>query len=152
MRDKALNTSAKDGSPLAKNPFLDLRVRQAIDMAIDRKALAEIAMEGLGVPVNQLVTPSIFGFNKALPPRTYDVAAAKKLMAEAGYPNGFRTQFSFTADRLPGDRQVGTWHCPDAGGHRHRGAGQCPARRGVLPGAHARRILVLHVRLGHADR
>jgi peptide/nickel transport system substrate-binding protein len=108
MREKALNTTAKDGSALDKNPFLDLRVRQAIDMAIDRKTLAEIAMEGLGVPVNQLVTPSIFGFNKALPPRPYNVAAAKKLMTEAGYPNGFRTQFSFTADRLPGDRQVGT--------------------------------------------
>lgn len=108
MRDKVLNVSAKDGSPLDKNPFLDLRVRQAIDMAIDRKALAEIAMEGLGQPVNQLVTPSIFGFNKSLPPRRYDVATAKKLLADAGYPNGFKLQFTFTQDRLPGDRQVGT--------------------------------------------
>ena len=108
MREKALNTTAKDGSALDKNPFLDLRVRQAIDLAIDRKTLAEIAMEGLGVPVNQMVTPSIFGFNKALPPRPYDVAAARKLLTEAGYPNGFKTQFSFTQDRLPGDRQVGT--------------------------------------------
>ncbi len=108
MRDKALNVSAKDGSPLAKNPFQDLRVRQAIDLAIDRDALADVAMEGLGKPVNQVVTPSIFGYNKALGPRKYDPAAAKKLLAEAGYPNGFRLQFSFTQDRLPGDRQVGT--------------------------------------------
>ncbi len=108
MREKALATTAKDGSALPNNPFLDIRVRQAIDLAIDRKTLAEIAMEGLGVPVNQMVTPSIFGFNKALPPRPYDVAAAKKLLTDAGYPNGFRTQFSFTQDRLPGDRQVGT--------------------------------------------
>jgi peptide/nickel transport system substrate-binding protein len=100
--------SAKDGSALAKNPYLDIRVREAIDLAIDRKALAEIAMEGLGKPVNQLVTPSIFGYSKALPERKYDVAAAKKLMAEAGYPNGFKLTFSFTQDRLPGDRQVGT--------------------------------------------
>jgi peptide/nickel transport system substrate-binding protein len=57
--------TAKDGSALPKNPLQDLRVRTAIDMAIDRKALAEIAMEGLGKPVNQLVTPSIFGYNKA---------------------------------------------------------------------------------------
>jgi peptide/nickel transport system substrate-binding protein len=55
-----------------------------------------------------MVTPSIFGFNKALPERKYDVAAAKKLMADAGLPNGFRIQFSFTQDRLPGDSQVGT--------------------------------------------
>lgn len=108
MRDKALNVSAKDGSALDKNPFLDLRVREAIDLAIDRKALAEVAMEGLGKPVNQMVTPSIFGFNKALGERKYDPAAARKLLAEAGYPNGFKLQFSFTQDRLPGDRQVGT--------------------------------------------
>jgi peptide/nickel transport system substrate-binding protein len=100
--------TAKDGSALPKNPYQDVRVRQAIDMAIDRKALAEIAMEGLGKPVNQLVTPSIFGHNKALPERKYDVAAAKKLMADAGYPNGFKIAFAFTQDRLPGDRQVGT--------------------------------------------
>ena len=108
MRDKAVGVTAKDGSDLGKNPFLDLKVRQAIDMAIDRKALAEIAMEGLGKEVNQLVTPSIFGFNKALPPRKYDPAAAKKLLAEAGYPNGFKFSFAFTKDRLPGDTQVGT--------------------------------------------
>jgi peptide/nickel transport system substrate-binding protein len=110
MREQppAGQVSAKDGSALPKNPYLDIRVREAIDLAIDRKALAEIAMEGLGKPVNQLVTPSIFGFNKALPERKYDVAAAKKLMAEAGYPNGFKLVFSFTQDRLPGDSQVGT--------------------------------------------
>jgi len=100
--------TAKDGSALPKNPFLDLRVRQAIDLAIDRKTLAEISMEGLGQAVNQVVTPSIFGYNKALPELRYDVAAARKLMSDAGYADGFRVQFSFTQDRLPGDRQVGT--------------------------------------------
>ena len=108
LREKALNVSAKDGSPLAKNPFLDLKVREAIDLAIDRKALAEVAMEGLGAPASQLVTPSIFGYNKALPAREFNPAKAKALLAEAGYPNGFKTQFSFTKDRLPGDTQVGT--------------------------------------------
>ena len=108
LRDKALNVTAKDGSALPKNPFLDLRVREAIDLAIDRKALAEVAMEGLGKPASQMVTPSIFGFNKTLGERKYDPAAARKLLADAGYPNGFKVQFSFTQDRLPGDRQVGT--------------------------------------------
>lgn len=100
--------TAKDGSALPKNPLLDVRVREAIDLAIDRKALAEIAMEGLGAPVSQMVTPSIFGFNKALGDRTYDQAVARKLLADAGYPSGFKIQFAFTQDRLPGDRQVGT--------------------------------------------
>jgi len=108
MREKANNVSAKDGSPLAKNPFLDLKVREAIDLAIDRKALAEVAMEGMGKPVNQMVTPSIFGYNKGIGERKYDPVAARKLLADAGYPNGFKLQFSFTQDRLPGDRQVGT--------------------------------------------
>ena len=108
LRDKALNVSAKDGSALDKNPFQDVRVREAIDLAIDRKALAEVAMEDLGKPVNQMVTPSIFGYNKSLAERKYDPAAARKLLADAGYPNGFRVQFSFTQDRLPGDQQVGT--------------------------------------------
>lgn len=100
--------TAKDGKPLDKNPLLDIRVREAIDLAIDRKALAEIAMEGLGKVASQMVTPSIFGFNKALGERKHDVAAAKKLMTDAGFANGFAIQFSFTQDRLPGDRQVGT--------------------------------------------
>ena len=107
MREKALNVTAKDGSALAANPFKDTRVREAMDLAIDRTTLAEVAMEGLGTPVNQLVTPSIFGYHKALPPRKYDPAAAKKLLADAGYPNGFKMQFSFTQDRLPGDKDVG---------------------------------------------
>ena len=108
LRDKLQNASNKDGSPLAKNPLLDLRVRQAIDLAIDRHALANVAMEGLGKASSQMVTPSIFGYNKSLPERKYDPAAAKKLLAEAGYPNGLKIQFSFTQDRLPGDKDVGT--------------------------------------------
>lgn len=108
MRDKAPGVTAKDGSPLDKNPFLDLKVRQAIDLAIDRKALAEIAMEGLGAATSQMVTPSIFGFNKNLGERKYDPAAAKKLLSESGFPNGFSVPFHFTQDRLPGDTQVGT--------------------------------------------
>lgn len=108
VRDKAPTITARDGAALDRNPLQDVRVREALDLAIDRKALAEVAMEGLGQPVNQLVTPSIFGFNKTLGERKYDVAAARKRLAEAGYPNGFKLQFAFTQDRLPGDRQVGT--------------------------------------------
>ena len=108
MREKAPQITAKDGSALPQNPLRDPRVREAIDLAIDRPALAEVAMEGMGKPVNQLVTPSIFGYNKSLPERKLDIARAKKLLADAGYPNGFKATFSFTNDRLPGDRQVGT--------------------------------------------
>jgi peptide/nickel transport system substrate-binding protein len=108
QKDKPTQVTAKDGSPLPSNPFKDARVREAIDLAIDRPALAEFAMEGLGAPANELVTPSIFGYSKAVPALKPDIAKAKKLMADAGYPNGFKVTFSFTNDRLPGDRQVGT--------------------------------------------
>ncbi|MFN3673416.1 MAG: ABC transporter substrate-binding protein [Bosea sp. (in: a-proteobacteria)] len=108
LRDKSPQVAGKDGMPLAKNPLQDPKVREAIDLAIDRPALVEIAMEGLGAPVNQLVTSNIAGFNKTLPVLKPDLAKAKKLMEEAGYPNGFKVTFSFTNDRLPGDRQVGT--------------------------------------------
>ena len=67
MRDKSPQVSAKDGSALPKNPLQDVRVREAIDIAINRPALAEIAMEGLGAAANQLGTPTIAGFNKELP-------------------------------------------------------------------------------------
>jgi peptide/nickel transport system substrate-binding protein len=108
MRDQAPQVWDKDGSALAKNPMQDAKVREAIDLAIDRKALAEIAMEGLGKPQNQLVTPSIFGYSKKVADQKYDSGRAKQLLAEAGYPSGFKVTLSFTSDRLPGDRQVGT--------------------------------------------
>ncbi len=108
MREKAPQISARDGSALAENPFRDARVREAVDLAIDREALATISMEGLGKPATQLVTPGIFGYNDALPLTRANVAKARALLAAAGYPNGFKVVFNFTNDRLPGDRAVGT--------------------------------------------
>ncbi|MDO1583518.1 ABC transporter substrate-binding protein [Rhizobium oryzicola] len=108
FRDKSPQISGKDGKPLDKNPFKDPKVREAFDLAIDREAITEVAMEGLGTPQSQLVTPNIFGYNKAIKVTKPDVAKAKKLLAEAGYPNGFKVVFSFTNDRLPGDKDVGT--------------------------------------------
>jgi len=108
MREQTKQVTAKDGSPLPANPFRDVRVREAFSLGIDRRALAEISMEGLGSPVNQLVTPNIFGYDTSLPELKPDVEKAKKLLADAGYPNGFKVIFNFTNDRLPGDAAVGT--------------------------------------------
>jgi peptide/nickel transport system substrate-binding protein len=107
MRDKPPQVSAKDGSPLPQNPLKDARVREAFDLAIDRTALAEIAMEGLGKPQSQLVTPNIFGYSEKLQVTKPNVNRAKELLAQAGFPNGFKVVFSFTNDRLPGDGAVG---------------------------------------------
>ncbi|MGF9694289.1 ABC transporter substrate-binding protein [Rhizobium sp. 0TCS1.26] len=108
FREKSPQVSAKDGSPLPKNPFLDPRVREAFDLAIDRETITEIAMEGMGAVQSQLVTPNIFGYNPDVKPTKSDPAKAKQLLAEAGYPNGFKVAFSFTNDRLPGDKDAGT--------------------------------------------
>ena len=107
MREKPPQISAKDGSPLPSNPFRDPRVREAFDLAIDRQALAEIAMEGLGKPQSQIVTPGIFGYNEKLQVTKANVGRAKELLAQAGFPNGFKVVFHFTNDRLPGDGAVG---------------------------------------------
>ncbi|WP_320198679.1 ABC transporter substrate-binding protein [Agrobacterium sp. rho-13.3] len=108
FREKSPQISAKDGSPLAKNPFTDPKVREAFDLAIDRETITEIAMEGMGTVQSQLVTPNIFGYNPDVKPTKSDVDKAKKLLAEAGYPDGFKVTFSFTNDRLPGDKDAGT--------------------------------------------
>ncbi|MDJ1465473.1 ABC transporter substrate-binding protein [Nitratireductor sp. GZWM139] len=108
FREDSPQITAKDGSRLDKNPFLDPRVREAIDLAIDRETITEIAMETMGTAPSQLVTPNIFGYNDALQVPEYNVAKAKELMAEAGYPDGFAVTFSFTNDRLPSDKDVGT--------------------------------------------
>ena len=107
FREKTPQVTAKDGSALPNNPFRDKRVREAFDLAINRTALAEIATEGLGKPASQLVTDNIYGYNKSLAVPKPDLARAKQLLAEAGYPNGFKVTLSYTNDRLPGDKEVG---------------------------------------------
>jgi len=108
FRERTPQVTAADGSALPANPFRDARVREAFDLAIDRPALAEIAMEGLGRAVSQMVTPTIFGASPRLQVVRPNLERARALLREAGYPNGFRVNFHFTNDRLPGDRQVGT--------------------------------------------
>ena len=108
QREKSPQVSAKDGSALPSNPLRDPRVREAMSLAIDRPALVEVALEGLGKPATQNVTPGIFGYDNKLPEMKPNLQRARQLLTEAGYPNGFRIVFSFTNDRLPGDRAVGT--------------------------------------------
>jgi peptide/nickel transport system substrate-binding protein len=81
--------TAADGKPLEANPLRDARVRRALALMIDRDAIVSRIMEGQAVPAGQLLPESFFGTSKRLPPIKYDPAAAKKLLAEAGYANGF---------------------------------------------------------------
>jgi peptide/nickel transport system substrate-binding protein len=95
-----------EGKPLAKNPFMDIRVRRAISKAINRKALVERAMENLAVPASNVISPQIFGHQNEIKPEAFDPEGAKKLLAEAGYPNGFAMTVSAPNDRYVNDDQV----------------------------------------------
>ena len=92
-----------DGREIPANPFRDPRVRQAMDLAIDRRALARVVFEGLAKPMSQLMPDSFFGASPNLPERRPDLARARALLAEAGYPRGFEIDFHSTSNRLPGD-------------------------------------------------
>jgi peptide/nickel transport system substrate-binding protein len=95
-----------DGKEIAANPLRDARVREAMDLAIDRKTLVRIVLEGLGRPANQLMPANFFGGSKNLPERPFDVNRAKQLLTDAGYPKGFEIDFFCTNNRLPGDSAV----------------------------------------------
>ena len=74
-----------------KKPFDDKRVRMALSMAIDKKAILEAVFLGAGQPAKNLIPPTMWSYNDAVQPVPLDVAAAKALLAEAGFPDGFET-------------------------------------------------------------
>lgn len=90
-----------------KNPLLDKRVREALSLSIDRHALVERIMGGVGQPAGQLLPSTMLGASKALAqaPKV-DVEKAKKLLTEAGYPNGFTMQLGSPNGRYINDSRV----------------------------------------------
>jgi len=101
-RDELLESNVK-----GKNPFKDKRVRQAFYEAIDEDAIAAKVMRGFAHPTALMVGPGINGYDPALDKRfPYDPDAAKKLLAEAGYPNGFEVGFDCPNDRYVNDEAI----------------------------------------------
>ena len=98
--------TAKDGKPLAKNPLLDPRVRHAISKAINRPVIAERVMEGQAIPSGQLVSEKLFGNVPGLKADVYDPEGAKKLLAEAGYPDGFNITIHGPSGRYVNDEKI----------------------------------------------
>jgi len=90
-----------------KNPFKDKRVRQAFYQAIDVNAIQKVVMRGASTPTGLMIAPGIKGFdpaqNKRLP---FDPEASKKLLAEAGYPNGFEVGMNCPNDRYVNDDEI----------------------------------------------
>jgi peptide/nickel transport system substrate-binding protein len=103
---KAPFVTARDGKPLDKNPFKDARVRRALSMAINRDAIADRIMEKKAVPAAQLLPESFYGTSKKLKPHKYDPEGAKKLLAEAGYPNGLAITIHGTNNRYINDDKI----------------------------------------------
>ena len=71
-----------------KKPFDNVKVRQAVSHAIDRQLIIDTVLSGAGTPADAIIAPAVFGYYKTGVPK-YDPALSKKLLAEAGYPNGF---------------------------------------------------------------
>ena len=74
-----------------KKPFDDRRVRQALNYAVNKDAIVKDVLKGTGTPSRGPVMPNTWGAEPALKAYPYDPAKAKKLLAEAGHPNGFST-------------------------------------------------------------
>src|SRR5262249_6660608 len=74
-----------------KKPLDDKRVRQALNYAVNKEAIVKDVLKGTGVVSRGPVLPGTWGADPNLPPYPYDPARARKLLAEAGYPNGFAT-------------------------------------------------------------
>ena len=101
-RDELLYSNVK-----GKNPFKDKRVRQAFYQAIDIDGIKRTVMRGASNPTALMVGPGINGFAADLNTRfPYNVDAAKKLMADAGYPNGFEVSMNCPNDRYVNDGQI----------------------------------------------
>jgi peptide/nickel transport system substrate-binding protein len=92
-----------EGNPLPSNPFKDARVRKAVSLAVAREGLAERVLEGAGAPAAQLVPSGFFGHDPSLAPEPQDLEAARRLLAEAGYPNGFGVTLHGPVNRYVGD-------------------------------------------------
>ena len=99
----------KSSNVKGKNPFADLKVRQAVELAIDRDAIKRSVMRGLSIPSGMMAPSFVNGYDKALAayPKA-DVAKAKALLAEAGYPNGFTVTLHSPNDRYVNDEAIST--------------------------------------------
>jgi peptide/nickel transport system substrate-binding protein len=102
QRDELLYSNVK-----GKNPFKDRRVREAVQLAIDVNAIKAQVMRGLSIPTGVMFAPQVNGYSKELDkPVKADPARAKKLLAEAGYPQGFEVTLDCPNNRYINDEAI----------------------------------------------
>ena len=97
--------NAKDGGAI-KNPFRTAKVRRAIAHAINREGLVGRVMEGHALPAAQLLPEGFGGLSQAAKVQSYDPEKAKRLLAEAGFPTGFKVTMHGPSGRYPSDTRV----------------------------------------------
>jgi peptide/nickel transport system substrate-binding protein len=103
FRDNSPFITGNDGAPLAKNPLRDLRVRRALALAINRDVIIEHLMKTDATPSTQLVPAGFLGYDASLTAPPQDQAKARALLAEAGYPKGFRMTVHCPSNRYIND-------------------------------------------------
>jgi hypothetical protein len=134
-RDQSPFVTDLAGKPLAKNPLKDPRVRRAISLMINRKVIVDRLLEGSGEPAGQMVPQGLGGYDASLVAPAQDLAAAKKLLTEAGYPQGFGLTLHSSSDRFAKDgdlaqvlgqmlsrgesRSTRSWRCPTTSMRQH---------------------------------
>jgi peptide/nickel transport system substrate-binding protein len=90
-----------------KNPLKDKRVRQALYQAIDIDSLMKVTMRGLGQATGAIIAPQVHGWDESIHKRLpYNQDAARKLLAEAGYPQGFEVDFACPNNRYINDEEI----------------------------------------------
>ncbi len=89
-----------------KNPFLDVRVRRAIYLGINEESIVKHIMKGFAAPAEQFNPDVVFGYDDSIKRPAYNAAEAKKLLAKAGYPNGFEVTLDAPNNRYVNDAQI----------------------------------------------
>ena len=96
----------KSGKALEKNPFLDAKVREAFDLAINREAIVSRVMSGQATVAAQFLPDGAPGTSGKLKPAAFDPQRAKQLLGEAGYPDGFKLTIHGPNDRYINDSKI----------------------------------------------
>ncbi len=103
---RQITSLAFDVTGHADTPIGDVRVRQALNHAVNRKALSDDIMAGFAPPASQGSSPGVFGHNRALKPYPFDPQKARALLAAAGYPQGFSMEVQVVTGTYSNDLEV----------------------------------------------